>query len=232
MSETVHIQDAPAATPSKTFFGQVMGYFALAIASWAGGIMAGFYLLPPALIMSTPFLLGTLAVTLVLIFTAKKWSVGHFGYLFLIGFAALFGITIVPLLAVAAMTAGAVLIYKALFATVAMYAGLALYGLTTHRDLSGMGGFLMAGLIGMIAVSLTTFVLSLFGVNVWGSTIELVFSSFGVLLFAGFTIYDFQKIKSSAGHITPIEGAIQLFLNFILLFQYVLRLMLALTNRN
>ena len=204
-----------------------MVYFGLAVASSAGGVFAGINLLPIELIFSTSFLLGMFALTLILVFTSRKWSKTKFGYLFLILFAAIFGITLVPLLAYAAATAGAPIIGKALFAAVAMFAGMAIYGATTQRDLAGLGGFLMASLIGMIAVSVITFILYLFGINMWNNTTELIFSGFGVLVFAGFTMYDFQKIRQLAGHITPIEAAIKLFLDFILLFQYILRFMTA-----
>ncbi|MFH1375742.1 MAG: Bax inhibitor-1 family protein [Patescibacteria group bacterium] len=213
---------------SRTFFGQVMAFFGLALAAAAGGVLVGFYLLPAALIYNTGFMLLMFAVTLILVFTSRRWSRGRLGYFFLIVFAAIFGLTFVPLLAITALTAGAPLIGKALLATVTMFGGMALYGITTKRDLSGLGGALIASLIGMIVVSLLTFVLYLFGISVWSNATELVFSGFGILVFAGFTMYDFQKIRSLSGQITPIEGAIKIFLDFILLFQYILRFMTAL----
>ena len=209
----------------KTFFGVTMAYFGIALASAAGGVYVGIRFLPPTLVYNTGFLLAMFALTLVLIFTSKKWSLSRMGYLFLMIFAAVFGVTLVPVLAYAAATAGAPIIWKALLATVAMFGGLAIYGATTHRDLTGLGGFLMASLIGMIAVSLITLVLHLFGVSVWNDTTELIFSGFGILIFAGFTMYDFQKILRLSGQITPAEAAIRLFLDFVLLFQYILRFM-------
>lgn len=215
----------------KTFIGATFGYFALALASCAGGVIAGFTLLPPALIGATWFLLTMMVVSVALVWTSRTWSVGRFGYLILMLLAAIMGVTLIPLLAYAAAIAGTIIIIKALFATVTMYTGLAIYGYTTGRDLSGLGGFLMAGLIGMISVSLITLLLSFFGFNVWGSQIEMIFSGIGVLLFAGFTAYDFQKIKTLQGQITPIQAAINLFLDFVLLFEYILRLMTALGRR-
>lgn len=205
-----------------------MAFFGLALAAAASGVLAGFYFLPATLIYNTGFMLMMFAVTLILVFTSRRWSRGRLGYLFLIVFAASIGLTFVPLLAYTTLTAGAPLIGKALLATVAMFGGMALYGITTKRDLSGLGGALIASLIGMIAVSLLTFVLYLFGIGVWNNTIELVFSGFGILVFAGFTMYDFQKIRALKGQITPIEGAIKIFLDFVLLFQYILRFMTAL----
>ncbi len=75
------------------------------------------------------------------------------------------------------------------FATAAAFASLSLYGYTTKRDLSGMGTFLLMGLVGLIVASI---------VNVFmqNPTFDLVIAAIGVLVFAGLTAYDTQKIKS------------------------------------
>jgi len=211
----------------STFFGQTMGYFALALIACVSGVSAGMFLLPPTLIANTGFLFTMFTLTLILIFTSKKWSRSNFGYLFLILFAAIFGLTLVPILAYAALSSGVGILAKALFATISMFIGMAIFGATTQRDLTGLGGFLMASLIGMIVVSLVTLVLHLFGVSVWSNGIELIFSGFGVLIFAGFTAYDFQKIKNMKDSISPIQASISLFLDFVLLFEYILRFMTA-----
>ena len=212
---------------SSTFFGQVMAYFALALVALVGGVFAGIFWLPTTLIANTGFLLAMFTASLILIFTSRKWSRAHFGYLFLILFAAIFGLTLVPILNYAALAGGVGILAKALVAAVSMFGGMALFGMTTRKDLTGLGGFLMASLIGMIVVSLVTFVLYLFGISVWSSGIELIFSGFGVLVFAGFTAHDFQKIKKMEGSISPIQAAISLFLDFVLLFEYILRFMTA-----
>jgi len=215
---------------SQTFFAQTMGYFALALAAATASVFIGMFLLPVELIASGIFMFGMFALSLVLIFTAKKWSVGQFGYLFLILFAGILGITLVPLLYYAISIAGVGIVGKALLAAVSMFGGMALYGFTTRRDLSGIGGFLMASLIGMIMVSVITFVLKLFGISVWSNGIELIFSGFGILIFAGFTMYDFQKIRRADESISPIQASISLFLDFVLLFEYILRFMTAMNR--
>ncbi|MFH0834263.1 MAG: Bax inhibitor-1 family protein [Patescibacteria group bacterium] len=229
MTQTI-FADSRAAT-SSNFFGKTMAYFALALASAAGGVFAGIYLLPTGLVSDPEFLLIMSVLTLILIFTAKKWSRLSFGYLFLILFTGILGLTLVPLLAYATLTAGFSVLGKALIASVSMFAGMAFFGFTTRKDLTGLGGFLIASLIGMIVVSLVTLILSFFGISVWSSGIELIFSGFGILIFAGFTAYDFQKIKSQEGIISPIQASISLFLDFILLFEYILRFMTALSRR-
>jgi hypothetical protein len=215
---------------SDSFFGITMGYFGLALAACASGVFAGFYLLPPTLVTNQGFLLGMFALTLILVFTSRRWSVSRLGYLFLILFAGIFGITLVPILAYTALTAGTPIIGKALLAAVSMFGGMALYGVTTKRSLSGIGGILIGSLIGMIIVSVITLVLHLFGIQVWSNSMEIIFSGFGILLFAGFTAFDFQRIQKREIS-SPIMAAIALFLDFILLFEYILRFMGSMSRR-
>ena len=110
------------------------------------------------------------------------------------------------------------------FATAASFASLSLYGYTTKRDLSGMGTFLLMGLVGLIVAS----VVNIFWMN---DTFSLVIAAIGVLVFAGLTAYDTQKIKSFYFQIqgtdflgkAAIMGALNLYLDFINMFLFLLR---------
>ena len=86
---------------------------------------------------------------------------------------------------------------RVFFVTAGAFAGLSLYGYSTKRDLSGMGTFMVMGLIGIIIASLVNIFLE-------SSALQFVISVLGVLIFAGLTAYDTQKIKSmyfeSDGH--------------------------------
>ena len=113
----------------------------------------------------------------------------------------------------------------AFFATAAAFAGLSLYGYTTKRDLAPFGTFLIMGLVGLIVASLVNMFLQ-------SGPMGLVISVIGVLLFAGLTAYDTQKIKNiyfqvagtdMAGK-TAILGALSLYLDFINMFLFILRL--------
>lgn len=113
----------------------------------------------------------------------------------------------------------------AFFSTAAAFAGLSLYGYTTKRDLAPFGTFLIMGVVGL-------FVASLINLFLQSGTMSLVISAIGVLLFAGLTAYDTQKIKSiyfevqgteMAGK-TAILGALNLYLDFINMFLFILRL--------
>ena len=110
------------------------------------------------------------------------------------------------------------------FATAAAFASLSLYGYTTKRDLSGMGTFLLMGLVGLIVAS----ILNLF---MQSGTLSLVIAAVGVLVFAGLTAYDTQKIKSLYFQVagsdimgkSAIMGALTLYLDFINMFLFLLR---------
>lgn len=119
------------------------------------------------------------------------------------------------------------------FATSAAFASLSLYGYTTKRDLSGMGQFLLMGLVGLIVAM----ILSLFMSPEGQQTMNMAISAIGVLIFAGLTVYDTQKIKSIYFQVAGTEfkgkaaimGALNLYLDFINMFLFLLRFM---GNRN
>jgi FtsH-binding integral membrane protein len=138
------------------------------------------------------------------------------------GYAALMGVSLSTLLL--AYTEASVA--RAFFATAASFAGLSLYGYTTRRDLTGVGRFMFMGLIGIIVASL----INMF----WPSPgLSFIISIVGVLVFAGLTAYDTQKIKnvywqgdsSEVLAKKAINGALMLYLDFINLFIMLMRLM-------
>ena len=112
------------------------------------------------------------------------------------------------------------------FATAASFAALSLYGYTTKRDLSGIGKFLLMGLVGIIVASIANMFLK-------SGPLDLIVSIIGVFLFAGLTVYDTQKIKNmydSVGNSdfrgkSIVMGALTLYLDFINLFLFMLRFM-------
>lgn len=112
------------------------------------------------------------------------------------------------------------------FASAAAFGALSLYGYTTKKDLSGMGTFLLMGLVGLIVAS----VINIF---MQSSAMAFAISLIGVLLFAGLTVYDTQKIKNMYDYVGGTEfrgksiimGALTLYLDFINLFLFLLRFM-------
>jgi FtsH-binding integral membrane protein len=112
------------------------------------------------------------------------------------------------------------------FATAAGFAGLSLWGYTTKKDLSGFGSFLIMGVFGIVIAMLLNMFLRSTG-------LDLVISILGVLLFAGLTAYDTQKIKSmyfavggtAFARKSVVMGALTLYLDFINMFLFLLRFM-------
>ena len=115
-------------------------------------------------------------------------------------------------------------ITQTFFVTAASFGALSLYGYTTKRSLSGMGSFLMMGLFGLIIASIVNIFLA-------SSALDFAISAIGVLIFAGLTAYDTQKIKemyfeeegAEATGRKAIMGALTLYLDFINLFLFMLR---------
>ncbi len=124
-------------------------------------------------------------------------------------------------------------IARVFFVSAATFAGMSLYGYATKRDLSGMGSFLMMGLIGIIIASLVNIFLA-------SSALQFAVSVVGVLVFVGLTAYDTQRIKndyvqfayqagSDGAAVRSVYDALSLYLNFINLFMLMLQLF---GNRN
>jgi FtsH-binding integral membrane protein len=108
--------------------------------------------------------------------------------------------------------------------TATAFGGLSLIGYTTKRDLTGMGSFLMVGLIGL----LVAMVVNIFLQN---SMMNFIISVIGVLIFAGLIAYDTQRLKmtyyqlggdDAAMGVATNYGALSLYINFINLFQFLL----------
>ncbi|WP_425098819.1 Bax inhibitor-1/YccA family protein [Tropicibacter sp. S64] len=144
--------------------------------------------------------------------------------LFFYGFAAVMGLSMAWIFV--AFTGFS--IAQIFLVTSIAFAGLSLYGYVTKKDLSGMGNFLIMGLIGIIVASLINIFLQ-------SPAIYYAVSILGVLIFAGLTAYDTQKIKNTyiqhAAHAdqewlgkAAIMGALELYLDFINMFMFLLQL--------
>jgi FtsH-binding integral membrane protein len=137
-------------------------------------------------------------------------------------FVGLMGVGLtVPMLAYTGVS-----VARTFFVTAISFGALSLYGYSTKRDLSGFGSFLIMGLVGLVVASLINVFLA-------SSMMHFVISVVGVLVFAGLTAYDTQNLKRTYYAVsgTTIEessavmGAVQLYLNFVNLFQFLLQFM-------
>lgn len=138
------------------------------------------------------------------------------------GFATVMGMSMSTIFLVYTGTS----IAQTFFATAGAFAGLSLWGYTTKKDLSGMGTFLIMGVVGLL-------IASIINIFMQSSVFSLVISFIGVLLFAGLTAYDTQRIKSMYSYVagtdmlgkTVIMGALSLYLDFVNMFQFLLSFM-------
>jgi len=165
--------------------------------------------------------LAPLAIVMVMSFGRNRLSTGTLQLLFW-AYAFLMGLSLSTLFLVYTDAS----IAQAFFATAAGFAGLSLWGYTTKRDLSGMGTFLIMGLVGLIVAMALNLLIFRSG------QMDLVISAIGVLIFAGLTAFDTQKIKSMYDYVGGTEmqgkavimGALNLYLDFINMFLFLLRM--------
>ena len=191
------------------------GIVAMLFASWSG---------MPA-VLNSPLrwviMLAPLAFIMVLSFGITRLSTAAAQGLYW-AFAVVMGLSLSSIFLVYTGTS----IATTFFATAAAFAGLSLYGYTTKRDLSAFGTFLIMGVVGLLVASL----INLF---VQSSGFQLVISFVGVLLFAGLTAYDTQRIKGVYDQVAGTDfvgkavvmGALSLYLDFVNMFTFLLQLM-------
>ena len=143
--------------------------------------------------------------------------------LFFYVYAALMGLSLSSIFLVFTSTS----IAQTFLITAIAFAGLSLYGYTTKRDLSAMGAFLVMGLIGLIVAMVVN-------IFIGSSALAFAISVIGVLIFAGLTAWDTQNIKNTyIQHAAAMDqewlgkaaimGALNLYLDFINLFMFLLQ---------
>jgi uncharacterized protein len=138
-------------------------------------------------------------------------------------YAALVGVSLASIFMVFTHTS----IVRVFFITAASFGALSLWGYTTQRDLTGMGSFLLMGLFGVILASIVNIFMA-------SSMLQFIISVVGVLVFAGLTAWDTQRLKTEylygamdgeTQERSAIIGALSLYLNFINLFTLLLQLL-------
>jgi len=166
-------------------------------------------------------MLAPLGVVMWLSFRIQSMSASSARTMFLV-YASLVGLSLSSIFLV--YTAGSVV--QVFFITAASFGALSLFGYTTKKDLSAMGSFLMIGAFGI-------FIAMIVNIFLGSPALQFAISVIGVLVFAGLTAYDTQKIKEmyyeGDGHEVAtkksVMGALTLYLDFILMFQFLLSLL-------
>ena len=154
-------------------------------------------------------------------FGLNRMSTGTLQMLFW-AFATVMGVSMSTIF----ITFTGVSIAQTFFAVAVAFLGLSLWGYTTKKDLSGWGTFLIMGVIGLIVATVINIFLK-------SPAMHYAISAIGVLLFAGLTAYDTQKIKSMYEYVrgtdmmgkVVIMGALNLYLDFVNMFTFLLSFM-------
>ncbi len=203
------------------------GKVARAGATVPAQIRGGVYLTPFGVTLFMTYLkwviiLSPLALVFAISFLIERMRPATAQMLFWL-FAALMGVSLSSIFMVYTQTS----ITRVFFITAATFGALSLWGYTTQRDISGWGSFLFMGLIGVVLGSLVNLI--------WpNGMLSFVVSIVGVLVFAGLTAYDTQRLKNEYvyGQLegdtqerAAIMGALSLYLNFINLFTLLMQLL-------
>jgi len=196
-----------------------IGVTLTAVVAWLTSQIVG-----PALLNSPlmwVFILAPLALVFFISFRINSLSGGTALALFFV-YAASLGLSLATIFFIYTDSS----ITRVFFISAAAFGALSVWGYTTQRSLSGLGSFLFMGLIGVIIASLVNIFLKSNGLD-W------IISVIGVIVFAGLTAWDTQKIKEMydpmddgtvAGR-KAVMGALSLYLDFINLFMLLLRLL-------
>lgn len=196
------------------------GIVALLFASGGRDSMAAQVFLAPG-ILKYVIMFSPLAFIMVLSFGINRLSTGAAQVVFW-AFAAVMGLSMSTIFL--RYTGSSIAI--TFFATSVAFLSLSIYGYTTKRNLQAFGTFLIMGVVGILVASL---------LNLWFQSggFAMVISAVGVLLFAGLTAYDTQRIKLVYDQVAGtdmmgkavIMGALSLYLDFINMFQFLLSFM-------
>jgi FtsH-binding integral membrane protein len=219
--------DLESKSIAKSFVANVFSWMTLALvvsgatAWWfaSSGLIVN--ILSGSKLLFWLIVLAPLGLVMVMSFSLNKLSVAALTGLF-IAYSAVNGISLSTIFLIYAMSS----IAKVFFITAGLFVTMAFIGYTTKTDLTKMGSILMMALIGIIIASVVNFFMQ-------SSAMDYVISCIGVLIFTGLTAYDTQKIKrigagveygsATAGKLA-IMGALSLYLDFINLFLFLLRI--------
>jgi FtsH-binding integral membrane protein len=202
-----------------TLVGQVMGLLAFSMLFTAGGYMVARPLGFAGMILG---LVGSIACVLALSFARTKMSSGVALGVFY-AFSVFEGMTLGLIIDQYLARGMGMVVVNAASTTAALVLVLSAYAWTTKRDLSGMGAYLMAGLLAVLLAGLVMMVLSLFGVpmGIFGFLLSVVTA----VLFSGFVMFDMQRLKNAReGQDDAIMLAVGIYLSIFNLFLAILRI--------
>lgn len=231
MNNNLYKKDYSRYTKSTSNISQV-SFFNKVFALMSGGLIlsaitAYFTATTPAVMQvilapgtSILLVLATLGLVMAISFGINKFDVTTLVIMF-IAYSFLNGMMLSSIFIVYKLG----VIYQAFFSAAGMFAAMSFYGFTTKKDLSGLGSILFMAVIGIVIAS----VINIFTKS---SAFDLIISFAGVVVFALLTAYDVQKLKVLESNVSGTEainrisimGALTLYIDFINMFLFLLRL--------
>jgi uncharacterized protein len=209
----------------RNFMLSVYNYMTFALAV-SGLVSLGISMSPDLLkmIWGTNFkwiaIFSPLAMSLAFAFLVQNMT-AQSAKIFLVAFAAVMGLSMSSIFLIFKLGS----IAQVFFITAATFGATSLYGYTTKRDLTGLGSFLMMGVIGLV-------IAGLINVFLQSSMMSLIISCISVLVFTGLTAYDTQNLKYTYDELDESErdkagaiGAFNLYINFINIFMSLLNIL-------
>lgn len=198
----------------NTSFHKLMRMFTISVVISFLGTYIGTEYVPRAWIL--PLVIVEFIMLISSFFIRRSKS--RIGYAFTYAFCFISGITLFPAIQHYTAAGGTQMVQSALLVTAIIFIGLTTYAYLSKRDFSFLRGFLLVGLLTLIGFSLV----SLF-IGGFSGTTGVLISVGGVLIFSGYILYDISNYRNVTEEEIPL-AVLNLYLDFINLFLYVLRL--------
>lgn len=196
----------------ETLVGQVMGLLAFSLLFTAGGALLGPLLGPAAILIS---IVGSIGVLIAVYFTKDRPGL-NLGVFY--AFSVFEGMALGLILESYVARGLGALVINAALTTAGLVMLLGVYAWTTRRDLSGLGGYLMAGLLAVLVASIV-------GIFLQAPLFHLILSAATALIFSGFVLYDIQRLRNAEGtRYDAVLLAVSIYLDIFNLFLAILRL--------
>ncbi len=210
-------------TQTAGSFGHIMQMLSLSLLISFVGTLAGSLFIPREIVGILVIVELVMIIAAIVIRWRKQKSIGY-GFLF--AFTGISGITLYPIIEGYGSIIGANLVSVAFLATAAIFGGLAYYAYRSERDFSFLGGFLGAATIGLILMGVSSIFID------YGSAINLLWASAGILIFSGWILYDVSQYRGGVDAQEVPFAVLMLYLNIVNLFLYILRFLAAITGRD
>jgi uncharacterized protein len=215
MERTVTVSNAGS-------LSHIMQTFAFSLLVSFIGMLLGAMIIPPAIVPLFIFIeLGMLIAAIVIRMRGRA-----IGYTFLYSFTAVSGVTLYPVIMAYGSQLGANVVSGAFLSTAVIFGGLSLYAARSKRDFSFLGGFLVAATLGLMLMGLLNLFLH------FGSGVSFIWSGAGVLIFSGWVLYDIAQYREGVDPSEVPLAALNIYLDFINLFLYILRFIASIVGLN